>query len=134
MKKLFVKSIIAVICIAGIVLGINSCGGDSLVNFHKISIPEYSESDYLKLLDNKNEDIVYNSISNLIDHANEYGKILSSDTTIKDTAKYMLAKEVYSKVTLHLKSDDEWVLCASLRFMSAFGTGYKNPDEIIIGE
>jgi hypothetical protein len=130
MKNLTVKLLVAAMCILAIVFGINSCGDNHVVGFHKVEIPEYTSADYLKLLDNSNNDIVYNAISNLIDPANDFGKILSNDT-IKDTVQYMLAKEVYTKVSALLKSDDEWVVCAAIRFMAAFASDYKNKDEVI---
>lgn len=130
MKKFGVKIAIVILLTVGVVLGTNSCDDNSFINFHKIEIPEYSASDYLKLLDNKDNDIVYNAISNLVDEAEEYAQILSNDT-ITDTLDYNLAKDIYGKVSSHLKSEDEWVICAAIRFMTAFGSEYKNQDEII---
>jgi hypothetical protein len=130
MKKLIINISIAVLLVVGIVFGINSCGDNSFTEFHIVSIPEYTDTDYIKLIDNKNDDIAYNAISNLIDKANEYGKIMSADT-ISDTLKYNIAKEAYNKVKSQLTSDDEWVLCAAIRFLTSFSREYKNQDEII---
>jgi hypothetical protein len=129
MKKLIIKLVAVVLCAAGMIVVINSCGNASLVDFHKVAIPEYKAADYLKLLDNKNNDIVYNAVANLIDHARDYGKELSKDT-ILDTVQYNLAKEAYHKVSSLLSSNDEWVVCASLRFMANFSSEYKNKEEV----
>ena len=127
MKKLIINISITALLVVGIIFGINSCGDSPFADFHKISIPEYTDTDYIKLIDNKNDDIAYNAISNLIDNANEYGKILSADT-ISDTLKYNTAKEAYSKVKLQLTSNDEWVLCAAIRFLTSFSRDCKNKD------
>jgi hypothetical protein len=130
MKKLIVSGVVIAVLVLAAIFGSNSCNSSHLVDFHKVVIPEYNDSDYVALLDNPNKDIVYNSVCNLIDIAPEYGELLSNDT-IKDTLKFNLAKLAYTRISSIAKGSDEWAGCASIRFLAQFGQQYKKKDEII---
>lgn len=126
-EKTTVKRIITILLVYFIFY---SCGDNSgLIPLNRITIPEYQESDYIKLLDNSNREIVYSSVCNLIDKGDNYAQTLSNDT-LKDTVAINNAKLVYSKISNLLYSNDEWIVCSALRFFSSFGGAYKNKEEL----
>ncbi len=107
-----------------------ACGPNKpLIPLNSVPIPEYTDTDYIKLLDNENPEIVYSAVCQFIGDATKYAKILSSDT-IEDSIAYINAKIIYTKIASLLFSDDEWIVCSSLRFFSDFGQKYKNKEEI----
>lgn len=109
-----------------------SCGpNDGMIPLNTIKIPDYTEADYIKLLDNKDPEVVYSAVCNLISNASNYANVLSTDT-IKDTLKIIQARIVYSKLCNFLTSDDEWLVCSSLRFFQDFGVSYAQKDSLAL--
>jgi hypothetical protein len=116
---------IAISCIAG------DCDEKKgIKSLNSVEIPEYTDDDYVKQLDNQNPEIVYNAICNLIDVAGSYALTLSNDS-IKDSVQINKAKLVYDRMSGFLKSGNDWIVCASLRFFSEFSPEYKNKQDII---
>ena len=108
----------------------SSCENNNvLIPLNSVSIPEYEDADYIKLLDNDNPEIVYAAVCHFIYNGRDYAKLLSTDT-IKDSAALKNAELIYSKISNLLYSDNEWVVCSSLRFFAAFGETYENKAEI----
>ncbi|MDD2688350.1 MAG: hypothetical protein PHI54_07890 [Bacteroidales bacterium] len=108
----------------------SSCENNrALIPLNSVSIPEYEDTDYIKLLDNDDPEIVYSAVCHFIYNARDYAKLLSTDT-IKDSAALKNAELIYSKISHLLYSNNEWIVCSSLRFFSAFGETYTNKEEI----
>lgn len=108
----------------------SSCNNNNvLIPLNSVSIPEYEDADYVKLLDNDDPEIVYSAVCYFIYKARDYAKLLSTDSLI-DSPDFKNAELIYSKVSHLLNSDNEWIVCSSLRFFSSFGESYKNKEEI----
>jgi len=106
-------------------LCISSCNDSPDIDeFLYNTIPEYEEEDYGKLLDNKNPDIVYTAICNLIPKAYTYCNIISSqpghERSESDSAERTFVGSIYSKISSALYSGNERIVCVSLRFFAEF--------------
>ncbi len=108
----------------------SSCeNNNALIPLNSVSIPEYEDADYIKLLDNDDPEIVYSAVCHFIYNGRDYAKLLSTDT-IKDSPALKNAELIYSKISHLLYSDNEWIVCSSLRFFSSFGESYEDKEEI----
>lgn len=108
------------------------------IRYQIVQIPEYQIGDYEKMLDSGNDEVRYNAISNLVQYAGEYGKLLSkgpADSTVpakapKDENAIKTARYVYAKIASQLNNRNEAIKAVSLLFLSEFGSTYSDKTEI----
>lgn len=110
-----------------ILIGCNDTA--NMIPLNTVEIPEYNDSDYIRLLDDKDPEIVYSAVCHFINNGASYAQILSTDT-IKNTIEVNKAKQIYSRISKLLFSNNEWIVCSSLRFFSNFGMAFKDKNEI----
>jgi hypothetical protein len=120
MKKYFISLFTSIVIIT-VTLPFLSAGGcsdkeEKNVGYHSIYIPEFTEDDYIQMLDSTNKEIQYNAILNLY---KDYDKILTSDS-LKGTPQYDSALAVYQKIFSLMDSKHTWVSSAAVSFIGSF--------------
>ena len=125
------KNFIVVAVIVPLLLFAGCGKQEDFSRYPSIQIPEYSMSDYYRLLAHNNSEIAYNAICNLIKEAGPIAKKLSDESLDKTSQEYALSLKVYKKIIELLKSRDQKILAASLRFLQAFSTEFGNKKALI---
>lgn len=120
MKKYFINWFISAACIIAVLpfLSAGGCGDDRELNvgYHHIRIPEFTEADYLQMLNSENKEIQYNAICNL---DKDYDRLLTTDS-LKGTPEFDSALMIYNKISLLMDSKDTWVSSAAVAFINHF--------------
>ncbi|MFA6079537.1 MAG: hypothetical protein WC779_07335, partial [Candidatus Omnitrophota bacterium] len=104
--------------------------GEELSRYPRIRIPGYEAKDYYGLMFDKNNEIVYNAVCNLIDEAAGMGGLLSDKKADKKSEKFILALNTRQRIVELLHSRDDRIVSASLRFLQLFGPKYAEKDEL----
>ena len=106
-------------------------GKEELSRYPKITIPGYTAQNYDVFLYDKNNELVYNAVCNLIEDAGSMGSVLSDKKADKKSENFILASNTYKRVVELLKSDDDRIVSACLRFLQIFGSKYDKKEELI---
>jgi len=86
-----------------------------------ISIPEFKSKDYYDLLTDKNSEVVYNSICNLINNTADLSKIYYDESGDKASEEYLLSSNIYEKIkNLSAKSNNIMIISSCLKFLNDF--------------
>ena len=104
---------------------------DDLFRYPKVAIPGYTAKDYYVFLFDKNSELVYNAVCNMIEEADSMGSILSDKKADNKSDKYILASNTYKRMVELLKSRDDRIVSACLRFLQIFGQKYDKKEELI---
>ncbi len=127
MKNLF-RSVITAVIFTTIILPLMApgCGGEREINvgYFRVDIPHFNEADYLPMLNNKDEEIQYNSICYFIDN-NDYDQYLTVDS-LKATSKHDTALMIYRKIYSLMDAKNTWVSSAAILFLSDFEYNRKS--------
>jgi hypothetical protein len=115
----------------GCSLCLSGCFEKDFSRYPSVSVPQYTENDYLNLLADKKPEVAYNSIVILGQQAEEMGRKLSDEKTDKNSAGYITALNTYKKIVEQLSSRDARVVAASLRFLQLFSNSYKAKAELV---
>jgi hypothetical protein len=106
--------------------------------YQLVAIPGYSRVHYENMLDSDDDEVRYNAICNLIEHASGYGNILKlkdSSGPSKAGAKNDISREsaerVYRAVSAGLTGRNEDIKAASLVFIAEFADRYDNHRELM---
>ncbi len=112
---------------------LSGCNGDrdELSRYPKIKIPGYEAKDYYSLLFDKNNEIVYNAVCNLLDDAASMGSTLSDEKADKKSAKFILALNTQQRIVELLQSRDDKIVSASLRFLQLFSPKYDKKEALV---
>ena len=115
------KRIIIVIAIIGSFL-ISGCfeSQEEYSRYPSVGIPEYSMEDYHNLLLNKNPEIVYNAVCNLLGMAKQIGVTLSDAKMDKKSKEYTVSLNIYKKILQLLTVRNDKIVASSLRFLQLF--------------
>ncbi len=100
--------------------------------YPSVQIPDYGPKDYRELLSNKNPEIAYNAICNLMSSAPDIGKLLSDKDADRSSARYIESRDIYTKILALTASKDGRIQAAALRFLQLFTTDYKATGELIL--
>ncbi len=126
----------AAILILSATLGIfllSGCNGDrdELSRYPKIAIPGYAAKEYYSLTFDKNNEVVYNAVCNLLDDASSMGYTLSDKKADKKSEKFILALKTQQRILELLRSNDDKIASASLRFLQLFSPKYDRKEELV---
>jgi hypothetical protein len=125
------KKVIGAFFIAGLLV-VSGCKQQP--TYHRypyLEVPEYSLADYYKLLSDKNPEIVYNALCNLVNEADTIAATLSDEKADPADRKYVISLSIFEKTLSLLKSRDPKILAASLKFLEVFGAEYKKAEDLI---
>ena len=70
---------------------------DENAGYHYIVIPSYSDSDYIAMLDSRNEEMQYNAICYLNENTRTNNDIINTDS-LKGTKAYDSTLGIYKKI------------------------------------
>lgn len=109
------------------------------IRYQDIEIPGYSKGDYEKLLTSKDYEVRYNAICNLIQYADDYGRLLSkrpdndaiSVQDPKNRSDIKNAEQVFKQILIQLNNPNESLKAASLIFLTEFASTYSEKAELI---
>ncbi|MDD5173963.1 MAG: hypothetical protein PHV48_03970, partial [Candidatus Omnitrophica bacterium] len=104
---------------------------DDLSRYPKVAIPGYTAKDYYVFLFDKDSELVYNAVCNMIEEADSMGSILSDKKADNKSDRYILASNTYKRMVELLKSRDDRIVSACLRFLQIFGRKYDKKEELI---
>ncbi len=112
---------------------------EAIIRYQKVQIPNYEKSDYEKLLTSESDEVKYNAICNLIEHASDYAraldkgipKVSSPDSKSQTEGKDKNAQKVFDAITKELDSRNESIKAASLIFITEFSSSYSNKEELL---
>jgi hypothetical protein len=96
-----------------------------------VAIPEYAPADYLALFADKDPEIVYDGLCYLHSRAKSTAETLSNEKVDKDSNEYHDASNIYNKVLDLLRSKDDRVLAAGLRFLQIFSSSYSKKENLL---
>lgn len=100
--------------------------------YPSISVAGYLKEDYCKLLSDKNPEVVYNAICNLLPEADSIGRLLSDDKADKNSKEHIFVSNTFTKIIELLKSKDDRILSSNLRFLQLFSDGYSKKKDLIV--
>lgn len=103
-----------------------------LSRYPKVAVPGYAAKDYYLFLYNKNDDLKYNAICNLIEDAGSIASTLSDKKADKRSPKFVLAALTYKRIVELLQSSDENIVSAALRFLQLFGPQYDKKEDLVV--
>ena len=125
------RSLNLLLLLSGVILIAGCYEAQETTRYAALTVPEYSGEDYYNLLSDKNPEVVYNAICNLLKEASSIGRSLSDDKADKDSKEYLLAQGTYKKMLELLKSRNDKILSVSLRFLQLFNQNYSKKNELI---
>ncbi|MDP2940128.1 MAG: hypothetical protein Q8O13_08635 [Candidatus Omnitrophota bacterium] len=111
----------------------SGCGEETedFSRYPSVSIPRFTEADYINLLSDKNPEVVCSTIVNLGQQAADIGRRLSDEKIKTTSTEYITASNAYKKIIGLLNSRNPRVVAASLRFLQLFSSKYKAKEELI---
>lgn len=118
MKKSLLNIIVAIgISMTALPLMAPGCSDNEMnVGYHYIPIPVFEESDYIRMLDSKNEEMQYNAICYLAEQ-NDYDRYFTTDS-LKATPRYDTVLSLYQKVYALMDSKNTWISSSAIRFIN----------------
>jgi hypothetical protein len=125
------KTLLAILTISLVLISGCKPGPYDVSRFPSIAIPEYTMTDYFKLLYNENPEIVYNAVCNLQDEAFSVAAAISGPDVDKTSREYIVSLAVYKRIRQLLESNDARIVSSSLRFLEYFSGNYEKKEELI---
>ena len=127
------SALLLALVILSLSLVLPGCFDDNkeLSRYPRIAIPGYTSQRYYVFLYDNNRELVYNAVCNMIEDASSMGSALSDKKADKSSSRFILASNTYKRVVELLKSNDDRIVSACLRFLQLLAPQYDKKEELI---